>query len=109
MADSGLWTNGKPFVLTAEQIRLRWGGYRRGKLICRLCGHVFTAGDTARFIYGNTKREGAPQPQAGNFFTCEKCDGEDVLVRADVQHTLAVTLAKQWNIYGPDWQEDMQR
>jgi hypothetical protein len=97
------FTNRKPFVVTEEQTKQRWGG----GFWCRCCGSKFQAGDTVRWIYANgTKGAGT-----GNFFVCSACDGEDseVIERAKESYHLAVKLAKQWDIYGPDWQKDIER
>ncbi len=94
------WLNGKPFVLSAETHQ----SFKNVKklLNCKLCGHILQVGDKARWIYAN----GTPGMGTGNFFVCDNCDGEnaDVLAKAKEQLTLAVTLAKRWGIYGPDWQ-----
>lgn len=94
------WLNGQLFVLSPETHQ----GLKNVKklLNCKLCGHILKPGDKARWIYAN----GTPGIQTGNFFVCGNCDGESavVLAKAKEQFTLAVTLAKRWGIYGPDWQ-----
>lgn len=94
------WLNGKAFVLSAETHQ----GFKNVKktLNCKLCGHILQVGDKARWIYAN----GTPGMGTGNFFVCGDCDGEnaDVLAKGKEQFALAVTLAKRWGIYGPDWQ-----
>ena len=73
------WTNQKPFEVTQDHIDARWSGHKRiykdyhQKFRCRLCGHKFKVGDTARFVLGK---------KISNFFVCPDCDGEDVLDRA---------------------------
>lgn len=75
---------------------------------CKLCGHNFEVGDTARWIYANSKESPV---RCGNFFVCGKCDGDDdaVLLRAKDSYELATQLAKQWDIYGPEWQDDAKQ
>lgn len=97
----------KGFVVTAEQAKLHWGGRKDGSnFACRLCGHRLKEGDKARWIYANS----TPGMHTGNFFVCGDCDGsdEDVLARAKASFEQAVKLAKQWNIYGPDWAQDLR-
>lgn len=93
------WLNGKAFVLSAKTYQ----GFKNVKkmLNCKLCGHILQVGDKARWIYAN----GTPGMKTGNFFVCGDCDGEnaDVLAKGKEQFVLAVTLARRWNIYGPDW------
>lgn len=96
------WMNRQRFVVSAEQ----HAAFKRLKKLfnCKICGRVFKVGDTARWIYANS----TPGMQTGNFFVCGDCDGDDptVLAKAKEQFELAVKLAKQWDIYGPDWQRD---
>src|SRR5439155_3536607 len=93
------WTNRKAFTVTHET----YAAFNRVKksFNCKLCGHVFAVGDTARWIYCNS----TPGMQTGNFFVCGNCDGTDadVQARAKTDLRFAVTLAKKWGIYGPDW------
>lgn len=80
---------------------------RRRLFSCVLCGHVFIPGDTARWIYANFA--GSPV-NCGNFFVCQSCDAADeiILQCAKIGYEDAVKKAKQWNIYGPDWQSDFE-
>jgi len=96
------WLDGKQFIVSVDifdafkHIKKPFG--------CKLCGHKFQVSDSARWIYANgTKGIGT-----GNFFVCKTCDGEqsDVLSRAKNSYETAVKLAKQWDIYGPDWEQD---
>lgn len=92
------FTDGKAFVVTEAQTKLRWGsGFH-----CKLCGVKFKAGMGVRWIYAN----GTPDMGTGNFFVCAGCDlgNEDTLKAGKESHDMAVRLAKQWDIYGPDWQ-----
>ena len=96
------FTDQKPFVLTKEQHKQRWGCRNKdGRLRCNLCGHKFEVGETARWVYAN----GEGGNGSGNFFTCESCDGDDVLEKGRESFTKAQTLAKNWGVFGPDWQE----
>lgn len=68
------FTDQKPFVVTAELRKAPWRGYSDGRAFrCYLCGYPFVEGDTARWVF-------SPQ-KWGNFFTCQDCDGPDVLDR----------------------------
>lgn len=96
------FTDRKPFTVTEKDVA-SFSRYKK-RFNCRLCGHNFDAGDTARLIYAN----GAESPvHCGNFFVCSKCDGDDkdVLQCAKLGFEQAVKLAKQWDIYGPEWQD----
>lgn len=95
------FTDRKPFVVTAENVAT----FKRIKKSyhCALCGHRFSEGDGARWIYANNTT-GSP----GNFFVCAPCDsGSDgeLIQKGIGSFRLAVNLAKRWGIYGPDWQE----
>jgi hypothetical protein len=94
------FTDRQPFVVTAKQL----AGFKRSakRFNCSLCGHEFTEGDTARWIYANFKESPV---RSGNFFVCQTDDGPDadVLKKAAESYNSAVKLAKQWGIYGPDW------
>lgn len=93
------FTDQKPWVATAKDVKARWGsGFH-----CKLCGHKFKENDIVRFVFGNHSGH-----TCGNLLVCQYCDGEDVLVRADKSYNEAVKLAKQWSIYGPDWQNEWQ-
>jgi len=67
--------NQRPFVVSKEDLKRPWGGYRDGRCFrCGLCGHLFKAGDIARWVYlGNSGFK------YGNKFVCEKCDCKDVV------------------------------
>lgn len=94
------FTNGKAFLVTDEQTRLRWGsGFH-----CKLCGVKFKAGMGVRWIFANGT------PGMCNFFVCSQCDkgDEETLKAGKESHDNAVRLAKQWDIYGPDWQRERQ-
>jgi rubredoxin len=90
----------KPFTVTKDTL----AAFKRlhKAFNCSLCGHVFTESDVARWIYAN----GTPGARTGNFFVCSNCDGEnsEVIERASASLKEAIRLAKQWGIYGPDWQ-----
>lgn len=95
------FTDQKPFVVSKERLE----GFQNVKkrFNCKLCGHDFKEGDTARWVYANF----AESPvRCGNFFVCGKCDApSDVLLQcAKLGFEEAVKLAKRWNIYGPEWQ-----
>ena len=96
--------HGKPFTITGEQ--LKSFTRQRKRFHCSLCNHDFKESETARFVYANST-----PGCGGNFFVCSECDTPDhsnalVLEKAKDSYTWAVRLAKQWGIYGPDWQQD---
>lgn len=94
------FTNQKPFVVTPDEHKQ----FSRGRRFnCRLCGHDFKPGDTVRWVYANFPESPV---KSGNFFVCSDCDGLDVLQRAAESFGQAVKLAKQWDVYGPEWQKD---
>lgn len=99
MSEHSTWLNGERFTVDERTHE----SFKRVKkeFCCRLCGHTFKVGDSARWIYAN----GTPGMGTGNFFVCGSCDGpdEEVMPRAKESLTLAIKLAKQWGIYGPDW------
>jgi len=74
MTEKVKFTDQKPHKATEEDIKLPWGGARNGERFrCYLCGHKFEVGDTYRWVYCDEKWP--------NFFTCNNCDGDDVLER----------------------------
>jgi hypothetical protein len=94
------FTDCKPFVM--DQERLTAFKRTRRRFCCALCGHDFQVGDTARWIYAN----GTPGITTGNFFVCQSCDtgDDDCRKRGQESKTQAIKLARQWDIYWPDWQ-----
>lgn len=97
-AKANAWRNQEPFTVSQET----YDAFKRIKkdFWCKLCGKKLTPGSAARWIYAN----GTPGMGTGNFFVCAECDGPDVLARGKASLELAVKLAEQWGIYGPDWQ-----
>lgn len=99
------WLSGKAFTVSQETFdafsRLK------KKFGCKLCGHTFAVGDIGRWIYCN----GTPHQTTGNFFVCSKCDepNEVLMPKAKASLQEAIRLAKQWDIYGPDWQSDFTK
>lgn len=96
------FTDQKPFTVTEKDVA-DFKRYNK-RFNCKLCDRDFVVGDVARWIYAN----GSQSPvRCGNFFVCNRCDGtnEDVLQCAKLSFEQAVKLAKQWGIYGPDWQQ----
>lgn len=74
------WHSRKPFTVTKEHESLPFGGYPDGRLLrCALCGRFLWEGDTARWIFTNTKGSKVP----GNPFVCGACDGPDVITRLE--------------------------
>lgn len=72
------FTDGKPFTVTENDIHRPWSGGANGKYFrCGLCGYKFKAGDIARWVFTNSIKGAA----GGNPFTCQKCDGSDVIDR----------------------------
>lgn len=62
------FTDGKPWVVTDEDVALRWGGCSGGRLACGICGHQFNAGETCRWQFAGGKG-------VCNFIVCQGCDG----------------------------------
>jgi hypothetical protein len=87
------WIKGEPFDVTQD--RLNQFKDVKKVISCKLCGHEFKPGDKGRWIYCN----GTEGQATGNFFTCSKCDGPDVMERAKEQLALAIKLAKHWGLY----------
>lgn len=76
---SANFTNGKPFVVTADDVTKPWSCGKGGERFrCYLCGHRFVAGDVARWQYTNDTSNAG-----GNPMVCVKCDGtrEEVIAR----------------------------
>ena len=61
---------------------------------CTLCGKIFKAGDTKRWVYANDSGVGC-----GNFFVCGNCDGEDVLERGIADFKKMQEAVKRWQWY----------
>lgn len=61
------FTDQKPFAVTEEHTKARWGGCKNGKLTCGLCGHVFRVGEIARWQFASGQG-------CCNFFVCTLCD-----------------------------------
>ena len=92
------FTNGKPFELTDEMLKMPWSGFRDGRTLrCHLCGEFFLVGSTVRFVYANFKGG----PRCGNFLVCVKCDGPDVLDRAAVHYQESRT--RFWHFHNHDY------
>ena len=94
------FTDGKAFRVTQGE----FDAFKRlnKHFGCSLCGHEFRVDDSARLIFDN----GTPNQGTGNFFVCHKCDepsDESILAKAKESRAIAVKMAKQWGIYGPDW------
>lgn len=78
-AERESFTKGRPWTVTAEDLKKPWSGKRDGsRFRCVPCGHRFEVGDVARFQWANFKD--SPWP-GGNFFVCVRCDGPDLLKR----------------------------
>lgn len=69
------FTDGKPFVATAEECKYSWSCGPRGLYFrCYLCGYRFKVGDVVRWQFTNNI------PKAGgNPLVCANCDGPDVI------------------------------
>lgn len=93
--DAAGFTDGKPRIASEATLLLPFKGKRDGsKFRCRLCGHRFKVGDWWRFVLANI--EGSPS-RFGNFITCQKCDGPDILERAGAQEAEARQRFWWWN------------
>ena len=101
---NGCFTDQKPFVAFAADVQAFNKHGRTWQ--CSLCGHVFVAGDVARWIYAN----GTKGLTCGNFFVCARCDGPDseVLERAGANFDAALSGAKRWRLVAsvpPGWND----
>lgn len=83
------FTDGKPHVVTVEDMTRPWGGKRDGsRFRCYLCGRHFLVGDVYRWQYSN----GTPGA-GGNPMVCAPCDGPDVVERWKAMHD-------EWSLEG---------
>lgn len=91
------WINQKPFVVTSLDLKLQWGCRKPGDgLRCGFCGHKFTKGETARWVYTNDT-PGA----GGNTFVCQPCDGpRDVLIEKLKAQVAEFNSPKFWRLRG---------
>lgn len=98
------FTDRRPFQVT-DEFKKAVSHNGRKRFNCKLCGHDFVTGDTARWIFANFSES---KVRCGNFFVCDKCDAKDeiVLECAKLGYAEAVKMAKRWDIYGPEWQDD---
>lgn len=90
------FTNQKPFLVTEKELQA-WAKIKNWH--CSLCGEDFKLGHTARWVFGGPQK-------FRNFFVCSNCDCENVIDKAIESYNLAVKMAKQWEIYGPDWEKE---
>ena len=84
------WTDGKPFIATAEHLATKWNG-RANQFRCALCGHKFQIGDTVRWQFTNDT-PGA----GGNPFVCQFCDGGRDANIAEILRRRAELKADKW-------------
>jgi len=98
MISRDTFTNQQAFIVTANDLTRPWGGHRDGsRFRCALCGHRFTEGDTARWVFTN----GTPGA-GGNPFVCSDCDGTNEEVIAKWRQHIADFRAskdKFWSFY----------
>ena len=76
----------KPHAVDEKYLNLPWNGNKRN-FKCYLCGYKFKIGDIFRWIFC---------PKLGNFITCEKCDGSDVIDRWEALHKEAKSGKFWW-------------
>ena len=81
------FTNQKRFIASEKQASGKWGLDGKG-FKCGMCGYRFKAGDGVRWVYAN----GGEYRSAGNFMTCDACDGPDILQRRAEAVELASSL-----------------
>ena len=68
------FADGKPHVVTPEDLKRRWSGAPDArKFRCYLCGDRFQAGETFRFVFGGSRGH-------INLMVCSKCDGPNDIV-----------------------------
>ena len=80
------FTDGERWIATADNVATKWGGDGKG-FKCGLCGHRFVEGEGVRWVYAN-----GTTPSYCNFFTCDSCDGSDVLERRTAAGKFADSL-----------------
>lgn len=87
------WTNGKPFVATAEDCAFKWACRKPGEAFrCFSCGHKFVVGDTVRWQFTNDT-PGA----GGNPFVCRACDdGRDEIIKEIKKRRAELKKAHWW-------------
>jgi hypothetical protein len=67
------FTDQKPRIATADDLKANWGGSPSGQRFrCYMCGHRFVVGDQWRWVSGKGTI---------NFLVCAECDGPDIFVR----------------------------
>lgn len=82
------FTSQQPFVVTADDLKLKWGGRGRQAFACGLCDHLLEEGDRARWIYA---------PRASNTFLCDACDGPDAGLRWEQRwKQTIVPILRRW-------------
>lgn len=84
------FTNGLRFIVSEKDCSTKWGSSSDGNkngIKCGLCGHRFAVGEGTRWVYANGK-----SPSYCNFFTCDSCDGPDVLERRTAAGNFAASL-----------------
>lgn len=67
------WIKGNPWIVTKKDCGSTWGG----GFNCRLCGHKFKEGETARFQLMNKIK---------NALLCNQCDTDDVVEKLEDQN-----------------------
>lgn len=90
------FTDQKPWVATAEDLKQRWGfGAPGERFRCGLCGAHFAVGDVVRWQYTNDV-----PGCGGNPLVCQKCDGpkEKIIERIrEIKRTLKVAEDQAWH------------
>lgn len=75
MSEPTTFTDQQPRIATKADCRRNWGGVPNGRRFrCYLCGTRFAEGDVWRWVHAGKRN-------VVNFFTCDDCDGSDVLDR----------------------------
>lgn len=89
------FTDQKPHVATAQDLKRPFGGKRDGsRFRCYLCGHQFIEGDIYRWVYSN-----ATPYAGGNPFVCSACDegNERVIDRWRKKHAEWIRMKRgEW-------------
>jgi hypothetical protein len=96
------WWDGKPFVVTEEDMERPWSGFRDGRTFrCHLCGRFFKPGMAARFVLCNGVKEARNLGvHCGNVMVCATCDGSDIYERL-AEHD-RVGKERYWSLIDPE-------
>jgi hypothetical protein len=84
------FTNQQPFIVTAEHLKLPWGGFKDGRRFgCAFCLTSFLEGQTVRWIC---------MPKVPNIFVCQEHDTPDVQeLWSDRWTNVILPILRRWS------------